>query len=418
MAQRISIIGAGPAGSFAAMELAKRGLPVTVYEEHSRIGEPVQCTGIVTKEIETVFMPKKAVINKIGRARLFSPSGKSIDVKVNDLVLDRGRFDRMLAEAAEKAGAEIKTGHRFLGIRGNEILLSAAAADKGIDKGHCNNGCRDNGSSTLPKKQIAVKTDILIGADGPKSQVAMSCGMYGKRNFFIGKQARMSGRFEKDCFEAYFGRQIAPGFFGWVVPENESVARIGVAVYGDGKVNACFDSFVNRIKASHRLGKSLGFQGGLIPIYNTQQKWEMQLNKWHNAPSTFLLGDAALQAKATTGGGIVQGMKAAKTLAECIAEKKAENNEPEHNKIKRLNRTADHYEKRTSALRKELWLHLRLRKGLDRLSDKEMDRLFGLLEKERVKKVFETAGRDSPFALISQLALKEPRLLLFSRIFI
>ena len=42
----ISIIGAGPAGSYLASLLRKE--EVEVFEEHDKIGLPVQCTGITT----------------------------------------------------------------------------------------------------------------------------------------------------------------------------------------------------------------------------------------------------------------------------------------------------------------------------------------------------------------------------------
>ncbi|MCX6772288.1 MAG: NAD(P)/FAD-dependent oxidoreductase, partial [Candidatus Micrarchaeota archaeon] len=39
----IAVIGAGPAGTFAAYTAAKAGLTVGVFEEHEKIGEPVHC---------------------------------------------------------------------------------------------------------------------------------------------------------------------------------------------------------------------------------------------------------------------------------------------------------------------------------------------------------------------------------------
>ena len=39
----VAIIGAGPAGLQAAITLAQSGHPPIVFEEHSTIGQPVQC---------------------------------------------------------------------------------------------------------------------------------------------------------------------------------------------------------------------------------------------------------------------------------------------------------------------------------------------------------------------------------------
>ena len=61
----ITIVGAGPAGSYLAYLLAKKGQAVTIIEEHEKIGSPVQCTGIVTGSIEKfVKLPNDVVANR------------------------------------------------------------------------------------------------------------------------------------------------------------------------------------------------------------------------------------------------------------------------------------------------------------------------------------------------------------------
>ena len=73
----IAVIGAGPAGCYSAYKLASAGEKVQVYEEHSSIGKPVQCTGLLTSEIYNIFkVDSHCVFNKISKARLYAPSGK------------------------------------------------------------------------------------------------------------------------------------------------------------------------------------------------------------------------------------------------------------------------------------------------------------------------------------------------------
>ncbi len=71
----IAIVGAGPMGCYIAYLLARSGLRPTVFEEHKNIGEPIQCTGIVTKKIEQVRdieeELKGSILNKANKIRVF-----------------------------------------------------------------------------------------------------------------------------------------------------------------------------------------------------------------------------------------------------------------------------------------------------------------------------------------------------------
>ena len=77
----ISIIGAGPSGNYLAYLLAKKNEDVHIYEDHKEIGVPIQCTGIITPELETIIPIKKSFLtNKINQARIYSPNGSSLHV--------------------------------------------------------------------------------------------------------------------------------------------------------------------------------------------------------------------------------------------------------------------------------------------------------------------------------------------------
>ena len=95
----ISIIGAGPIGAYLAGKLAKEGEEVRLFEEHENIGRPVQCAGIVSKNIRNfVRIDKEFVLNVINGARIYSPNGECFEIKGNKeaYVLDRAKFDNYL----------------------------------------------------------------------------------------------------------------------------------------------------------------------------------------------------------------------------------------------------------------------------------------------------------------------------------
>ena len=42
------VVGGGPVGSYAALNLAKKGVKTTVFEEHPQIGLPSHCAGHIS----------------------------------------------------------------------------------------------------------------------------------------------------------------------------------------------------------------------------------------------------------------------------------------------------------------------------------------------------------------------------------
>jgi len=354
----ISIIGAGPSGCILAYELAKEGFDVDIFEEHKETGSPIQCTGLVTKELfDLVHLKKEFLVNKLDAVQVIAPNKSSVKIKVNEFLLDRHRFDNYLLKKAIDAGANIHFSHRFIEYnRQNKQAIFK--------------------SNNRIKK---IKTNTLIGADGPLSQVAKSAGIYDNRKFFIGMQATVKADFEKQVYRAFFGN-IAPGFFAWIVPESHKTARIGLATRQNTR-----QYFQKFLKGK---GKIMEKQAGVIPLYNKTQIVQKK--------NIYLLGDAATFCKATTGGGLVAGLKSAKILADCIKNKR-------------------NYAFALKKLRRQLWLHAIIRSTLDRFSTEDYNTLIKLINKPRIKMYLSSNSRENPKSLIIKLLLAEPRLLYFTK---
>ena len=358
----ITIIGAGPAGSYLAYLLAKKGKTVTIIEEHKKIGNPIQCTGIVTSSIEKfVKLPKNVVANRLNKVIIASKNNK-IEVNAREIVLWRDKFDEFVGDAAIDEGVKVLVNHQFFAFNGkNSIKI------------------RDKGNNKIKE----IKSDIIIGADGPSSAVAKAAGLNTNTKYYIGMQAKVKLRMNMNAFETYFGNDF-PNFFGWVVPETEDAVRLGLGAFRD--VKNYFYKFLEK-----RAGKKkiLCWQSGIIPLHNPKQIIQKG--------NIYLIGDAATQVKATTGGGIIPSLKAAHTLCNCIINKKNYNNE---------------FRKQSG---KELLLHLKIRDGLNKFSDKDYDYLLKLMNQEKIKKILEKYDRDTPIPLVLNLLLKEPRFLFFSK---
>jgi digeranylgeranylglycerophospholipid reductase len=353
----ISIIGAGPSGAHAASLLAKHD-HVAIFEEHGKVGWPVQCTGITTGYLSNLVpMRKEFLVNKVSSVRVFSPNGKFVDfnLKNPNLVLDRAAFDRFMVNRAVDAGAEIFTNHHFIGSRfyKDRIILNLKGSHK------------------------LFSTNVLVGADGPFSQVAHSNGMFGKRNYVVGVQSRMKMNVNEDLVEFHLNKD----FMGWVVPESGKVARVGIAAYSNQHIH--FKSFISK----RAKGKIIGYQSGFIPIYNPNLETQKK--------NVYLVGDAATQVKATTYGGIIQGLMSAEELAKSYA-------------------SFSNYEKMwKKRIGKDLLIGLMIRKKLNSFSDKDYNRLIEMVKKEDVKRLIEFYDRDFPSKMVLRLLIKEPRFLRF-----
>ena len=199
----ITIIGAGPAGSYTAYLLAKQGQEVTIIEEHNSVGNPVQCTGIVTESIKKFLdIPNNVIAKKLDTVNVISKNN-NIKVKTDELVMWRNKFDQFVNEKAISKGAKVLTNHQFISIEGkNKIKI----------KDKTNN------------KIKIIESSHIIGADGPSSQVAKAADLNSKSKFYIGMQAKIKLKTDFNTFETHFGENF-PNFFGWVVPESEDTVR-------------------------------------------------------------------------------------------------------------------------------------------------------------------------------------------------
>src|SRR6266513_6146696 len=103
------IVGAGPAGSFAAELLARGGARVALFDGRPE-GEPKACGGGVTaKALKAWPHLLGAVGRTVNELEMYSPSGKRLQLKLDEpfAIYSRVAFDSYLRDRAQAAGAEI-----------------------------------------------------------------------------------------------------------------------------------------------------------------------------------------------------------------------------------------------------------------------------------------------------------------------
>jgi len=149
----ILIVGAGPAGSFAAELLATRGKSVALFDGRPE-GEPKPCGGGVTaKALKAWPHLLDAVGRSIDELEMFSPSGRRIHLQLDEpfAIYSRRAFDTYLRDRAARAGAEIVKER----ISGRRIV-------------------RDDDSWSIKSadQDVEWRGRYLVGAEGANSAIA------------------------------------------------------------------------------------------------------------------------------------------------------------------------------------------------------------------------------------------------------
>lgn len=329
----VVIAGAGPSGLRTASILAKRGWDVTVLEEHAQVGIPENCSGLfsVSGLRELAIDAEKCTVNHIYGAEIFSPAGHKLTIERKDavaLVVKRAEFDRLLLDEAIKSGAKVELNSKLIDVRSRHVFLQ-----------------RGNHGELK-------KAKVVVGADGVLSKVREIAGINVDKKYFLQSyQERVHGSFERRKVKLYLG-SFARGLFAWIIPESETIARVGIATLIGINAKEAFENFKRKFMLEFETIESKSF---MIPCGPPIEK------PCRN--NMLLVGDAAFHVKASTGGGVIMGLHASERCAQAIEMHLKEN------------ANLAEYCKLLEPINKELWIHWKLRSYLNSLSDEKIDKL-------------------------------------------
>ncbi len=318
----VIVVGAGPAGSSAARAAAERGLEVLLVDRELEIGVPDKCGEFVpslkemrrltpyAKDLERYFdPPRDLIVNRTKHVRFIFPNEKEISIEFEGVVVERKLFDKHLANEAARAGADVATSFKVVGL---------------LDGGR---GVKAKTLSGL----VELNSKLVVAADGAYSLVARRAGLpvsTDPLDYGVGFQYEMVNvDHDPEYVDMYIGEDVAPGSYAWIIPKGSDVANVGTGVripYMKRGLNVRDYQryFVEKHPvASGKLmnAKPTAVKAGCIPVGGPIKEM--------SAGNVLAVGDAGGHTIPTVGGGIPPGLVigsiAGKSVADHVLEGKA-----------------------------------------------------------------------------------------------
>lgn len=382
----VIVVGAGPAGSSVAAELAERDLDVALYEKRQEIGVPKRCgEGISTRSLEKVGfdIPGKCKSQIINGALVHSPDGNFVKISSDERmgwILERELFDKWMAERAAEAGAKVRAKAKVKGL---------LPENKGA-------------KVEIEGEEIEEEAKMVIAADGVESKISREAGVKDPSDLQLvdsGYQYEMVNLDLKDKnkLELYFGKDIAPRGYIWVFPKDERSANVGIGIGGDVKGSAkhYLERFVE--KNERFINASIvEVNSGMVPVGGF-------LNDM-TSENFLAVGDAANQVNPIHGGGIWEGIRSGMIASE-VAHKAIKEGDTSHKNL-------HEYNKKWWKIRgKDLKKVEKLREVLEDLDDEDLNYLAEKLEGEDLVE-FVSGNRLSK---LGRILLNRPKMIKSAR---
>jgi flavin-dependent dehydrogenase len=228
------------------------------------------------------------VLQEIRAIRIHLPTGRQIDLRsdqVKAVTIDRRQLEQELLVNARQAGADVCFNTKAMNAQDGTLHVQSSNED------------------------LHIRTSVIIGADGPRSRVASWFSLAQPVHFVAAAQVELEDVSpHMDRVDFFIGSEIAPGFFGWSVPAEAGIMRVGLGVLPPHVPTAFLDRFLAHYFPTARIRSR---SAGWIPLGPAPQT---------TAQGVLLVGDAAGHVKPLSGGGLYTGGSCARIAGEIAAQ--------------------------------------------------------------------------------------------------
>ena len=318
----VLIIGAGPAGSAAALGFLQQNpsLKVALADKATFPRDKACGDGLgpgVIAILDNLGIDSSAIPNSnpISRAEVHGLDGLSFEAELGSataslshgLVSKRLDFDNFLCQAAQDKGADLLSATRFQGYTATSDKITTQLHDLTADT------------------EVLISSRLLVGADGANSRVRRIAGINPPSDkdtaIAIRAYASIPPANDNKLIISY-GEQLRPGY-GWCFPLPGGQANVGCGL-------TVHDYQRTKPDLKALLDEYLDFLGrhGLTcsePSDHRTYTLPCQVNHKLVADRVALIGDAGSMVNPLSGEGIVYGMQAAAMLSSHTAQELSSN---------------------------------------------------------------------------------------------
>ena len=218
------MVGAGPAGCLAAVELVRQGIDVLVVERSPFPREKV-CGDALLEDslevLESVGLDEavKEKAHPIHSIIFVAPNGTECELEGNSFTLPRKELDALLLEEACSRGANFVGG-----ITVSEPLVQdgSCVGAVGFDQeGH----------------KISISARLVLLATGANARILRVFGVLINRNHSaIGARGyfRLTETIDESSMVVIYDRRLLPGY-SWMFPLGQGIFNVGCGIYLDGR---------------------------------------------------------------------------------------------------------------------------------------------------------------------------------------
>ena len=313
----VVIVGSGLAGLQCAKLLSQRGAKILLVDRKTDLTKGIHTTGIfVRKTLEDFRFPPETLGKPVRNVALYSPRLKRLNLssKYDEFRVGKmgALYESYLRECV-KNGVEFSNSTRY--VSAERVINagdSAPLSPEQIQPAETIVKLEKNGEA------FAVKTKVLVGADGANSRVAKDLDLDENREFIVGVEevwqgVSLTGEPVLHCF---LDSKLAPGYLAWVTNDGEEV-HIGVGGYHAGfNPREALEKFKAKV-----IGKIVDLRsaelaekrGGKIPVGGVLKRIACERG--------LLIGDASGAVSPLTAGGLDPCLRLSKMAAQVIWER-------------------------------------------------------------------------------------------------